>query len=235
MKEAVAIITARGGSKRIPRKNIKLFHGLPIVAYSIKAALSSGIFDEVMVSTDDEEIASVAREYGAAVPFLRSSGASDDFATTADVLIEVLDMYKANNFQFNYSCCIYPTAPFVTSDKLKHAYAQLKVKHADVVFPIVRYSSSIWRSLAMQPDGKLKYIWPENALKRSQDLPDTYYDSGQFYFFSVPIFLKAKSLLTHNTLGIPVPEMEVQDIDNELDWRVAEYKFAYLKSKQDIF
>jgi pseudaminic acid cytidylyltransferase len=223
----IAIITARGGSKRIPRKNIRPFHGKPILAYGIEAALQSGLFEEVMVSTDDEEIAVVARQYGATLPFLRSQQTSDDYATTADVLLEVLTQYKTMNQDFGYACCIYPTAPFVTAEKLQEAFRQLQANKADVVFPVVKYSASIWRSLTMQPGGRLAFNWPEHALKRSQDLPDAYYDCGQFYFFSVPLFLQNKSLLTANTFGIPVPEMEVQDIDNEDDWKMAEAKYLY--------
>ena len=225
----LAIITARGGSKRIPRKNIKLFHGKPIIAYGIEAALNSGLFADVMVSTDDEEIAAIAKAYGASVPFFRSKETANDYATTADVLVEVLQTYQQEAKQFDTACCIYPTAPFVTSEKLIAAFHQLNHYKADVVFPVVRYSASIWRSLNRQPNGKLAFNWPENAQKRSQDLEDAYYDCGQFYFFSVPSFLKQKSLLTPNTFGLPVPEMEVQDIDNEIDWKMAEFKFEYLK------
>jgi pseudaminic acid cytidylyltransferase len=224
----VAIITARGGSKRIPRKNIRPFHGKPIIAYAIEAALKSDLFTEVMVSTEDNEIADIAKEMGASIPFLRSAYTANDFATTADVLTEVLDDYKKAGRDFSYACCIYPTAPFVTKEKLQNAFQQLKKQQADVVFPVVRYANSIWRSLTMQADGKLHFNWPENAIKRSQDLPDAYYDCGQFYFFSVPFFLHHRSLLTENTFGLPVSEMEVQDIDNEDDWKMAEFKFSYL-------
>ncbi len=229
--KALCIITARGGSKRIPRKNIKAFHGKPIIAYSIEAATASGLFPQVMVSTDDEEIAEVARKFGASVPFLRSPKNADDFATTADVLTEVLDAYRSRNETFETACCIYPTAPFVTPEKLKQAAAELQQRNADVVFPVVKFEASVWRSLSKANDGKLQFNWSENAVKRSQDLPEAWYDCGQFYFFSVDRFIQTKSLLTDNTFGLPVSAMEVQDIDTEEDWRLAEFKFAFTKPK----
>ncbi|MBS1630817.1 MAG: pseudaminic acid cytidylyltransferase [Bacteroidetes bacterium] len=225
MKKSIAIITARGGSKRIPRKNIKSFSGKPIICYSIEAALSSGIFDTVMVSTDDEEIATVAKQAGGEVPFLRSAGASNDFATTADVLAEVLEQYQAIGQSFQYSCCIYPTAPFVTADKLKTAFEILQQTHADSVIPVTRFSFPIWRSFHMK-EGKLEYNWPEHAKTRSQDLPASFHDCGQFYFFDTAKFIETKSLVSANTFGIEVPESEVQDIDNEEDWKIAEMKYS---------
>lgn len=228
MSKAVAIITARGGSKRIPRKNIKLFAGKPIIAYSIESALNSGLFAEVMVSTDDEEIASVARQYGATVPFMRSEKASDDYATTADVLREVLQSYNQKGVYFDYACCIYPTAPFVSSEKLSNAFNKIIQSGADSVLPITRFSFPIWRSFKME-NGKLSYNWPDFAPKRSQDLPPAFHDCGQFYFFRTDVFLKTGKLVTDNTIGIEVPETEVQDIDNEEDWKIAEIKYGFLQ------
>lgn len=224
----IAIITARGGSKRIPRKNIKDFLGKPIIAYSIEAALASNLFDEVMVSTDDEEIAQVARSFGASVPFLRSSSTSDDFATTAEVLREVLASYKAVGKEFTYACCIYPTAPFVNAEALTKAYTLLIDKALDSVFPIQRFSFPIQRALVFK-DNKLTWLQPENATKRSQDLETTYHDTGQFYFFDVVAFLSSGSLLTKNSSGIEIAEMEAHDIDTEEDWKVAEFKYLQLK------
>jgi pseudaminic acid cytidylyltransferase len=227
MKKAVAIITARGGSKRIPRKNIKSFNGKPIIAYSIDAALRSGIFDEVMVSTDDQEIAEVAKQYGAVVPFMRSAKASDDYATTADVVREVLGSYAQEGVQFEFSCCIYPTAPFVNADKLRSAFQKMREAGADSVLPITRFSFPIWRSFKME-DRKVSYNWPEFAPKRSQDLPPAFHDCGQFYFFNVERFLQTGKLITENTIGLKVPESEVQDIDTEEDWKIAELKYRLL-------
>jgi pseudaminic acid cytidylyltransferase len=224
----LAIITARGGSKRIPRKNIRPFHGKPVIAYSISTALESKLFTEVMVSTDDNEIAGIAAGYGATVPFSRSPETAGDYATTADVLLEVLTQYKIQGKAFQYACCLYPTAPFITAARLQHAFEQLQQQDADVVFPVVKYSASIWRSLRMEGNGRVSSNWPEHSQKRSQDLPDAYYDCGQFYFFSVDRFLEKKTLYTGNTIGLPVDEMEVQDIDSEADWKMAEFKFAYI-------
>jgi pseudaminic acid cytidylyltransferase len=224
MKKVVAIITARGGSKRIPRKNIKPFNGKPIIAYSIEAALSSGVFDTVMVSTDDKEIADVARNYGANIPFMRSPERSDDYATTADVIREVLDNFRLQGEAFEYACCIYPTAPFVTADKLSHAFKSLVDSGADSVIPVTKFSFPIWRSFKME-NGKVSYNWPEFAPRRSQDLPPAYHDCGQFYFFKTDTFLSTGKLVTDNTFAIEVPETEVQDIDTEEDWKIAEMKF----------
>jgi N-acylneuraminate cytidylyltransferase len=231
MKKTIAIITARGGSKRIPRKNIKAFNGKPIIAYSIKAAIDSGIFNEVMVSTDDEEIAAVAKQAGAKVPFMRSSNTSDDFATTADVLKEVLQAYHQAGDDYEYACCIYPTAPFVTSGKLSAAFHQLITTGADSVLPVTRFSFPIWRSFKME-NNRVSYNWPEFAPRRSQDLPPAFHDCGQFYFFKTSVFLESGKLVTENTIGLEVPETEVQDIDNEEDWKIAEIKFGFLSKKE---
>lgn len=227
-KKIVAIITARGGSKRIPGKNIKPFLGKPIITYSIEAALGSGIFQEVMVSTDDEKIAEIAKQAGARIPFTRSSETSNDFATTADVLVEVLQSYRERGTQFDYGCCLYPTAPFVTIEKLREAWKQIQQHDADSIIPVTTFSFPIWRAVTIQ-NNKLQFAWPENALKRSQDLPPAYHDCGQFYFFNVERFLKTKKLITDNTVPIIVPESEVQDIDNPEDWKMAEMKYSFLK------
>ena len=222
----VAIITARGGSKRIPRKNLRDFLGRPIIAYSIEAALASALFDEVMVSTDDEEIAEVGRRYGASVPFMRSAANSNDYATTAQVLEEVVAEYKRRGTEIDYACCIYPTAPFVTAEKLQAAFEKLIETGADTVLPITGFSFPIWRSFRVDGE-RVFFNWPEFAPKRSQDLPPAYHDAGQFYFFH-PAVLKATGLLiTSNTVGIEVSELEVQDIDSEEDWKLAELKYAH--------
>jgi len=226
----VAIITARGGSKRIPGKNIKPFHGKPIISYSIEAALSSDVFDEVMVSTDNDKISEVAKKYGAVVPFIRSKENSDDHSTTADVLKEVIKNYSIAGKKFNYACCIYPTAPFITKEKLLKAFQLLKNSNADSVIPITKFSFPIWRSFKIEGE-RISYNWPEFAPKRSQDLPPAYHDCGQFYFFNCDVFLKTGKLVTGNTIGMEVPESEVQDIDNEEDWKIAEMKYEFLKQR----
>lgn len=232
MGRSVAIITARGGSKRIPRKNIKDFLGKPIIAYSITAALEADCFDEVMVSTDDREIAEVARSFGASVPFFRSADTSDDIATTADVLVEVLNSYGDRGPQFSHACCIYPTAPFVTAQKLRYGYQLLVQTGADSALPVVRFGYPIRRSLQIE-QGRLSMIWPEHIHTRSQDLPPAYHDSGQFYWFDVPRFLETRELFTRHTVPIIVPESEVQDIDDEEDWKIAEMKFRLLSRIHD--
>ena len=181
-EKAIAIITARGGSKRIPKKNIKEFCGKPIIAYSIRAALDSGIFDEVMVSTDSEEIAEIARAYGAKVPFMRSAKTSDDFATTADVLMEVLERYQEMDRTFDVMSCIYPTAPFVTPQKLQSAYDTLTKEQAVMAMPVVAFSYPPQRSYVLNGN-MLEMKWKENYNKRSQDLEKMYHDAGQFYIF----------------------------------------------------
>lgn len=226
--KSIAIITARGGSKRIPKKNIKDFLGKPIIAYSIIAALESKLFDEVMVSTDDMQIAEISKSLGAKVPFMRSKGNSNDYAGTSDVILEVLDKYKKNGNIFDYCCCIYPTAPFITLEKLEESFELFKVKNYDSLFPVVKYSYPIQRSYKFVDD-KISMVWPENYSKRSQDLEQIYHDAGQFYWLKVEEFNKKKQIYTDNSGAIIVSEIEAQDIDNEEDWKLAEMKFKLLK------
>lgn len=227
---SIAIITARGGSKRIPGKNIKEFLGKPIICYSIEAALATGIFDEVMVSTDDEQIADIAKKTGAAVPFMRSDRTADDYATTDDVLMEVLETYEKNGKNFDYMACIYPTAPFVTAKKLKAAIELLMEKDADGVMPVVRFSFPPQRGMVVQDD-KLVYRYPENAMKRSQDLETMYHDCGQFYCYNVKRYMACRGDLPNGYVPIIVPETEVQDIDNPSDWKLAEMKYKMMVEK----
>ena len=226
----VAIITARGGSKRIPRKNIKEFCGKPILAYSIEAALKSGVFDAVMVSTDDQEIAQVAKEYGAEVPFMRSADNANDFATTKDVVREVIEAYQKNGQEFDQLCCIYPTAPFVTPNGLKNAMELLNTPGTQGAMPVVRFSFPPQRSLIIE-EGSLRPKWPENTLKRSQDLEPMYHDAGQFYCLDVKSFLEQDTMVPAVTAPIVLSDLEVQDIDNEEDWKLAELKYSILNRK----
>jgi pseudaminic acid cytidylyltransferase len=224
---SVAIITARGGSKRIPRKNIKDFLGKPIITYCIETALKSGLFDEVMVSTDDTEIAEIAQFYGAKIPFLRSLTTANDFATTAQVLKEVLENYQKEGRSFEKACCIYPTAPFISVDLLRLGYQKVTEEGFDSAFPVQRFGFPIQRALRMAGQ-KLSWISPENALTRSQDLETTYHDAGQFYFFDVAQFLVTNALLTQNSAGLEIAELAAQDIDNETDWKLAELKYKLM-------
>ena len=224
MSGNIAIITARGGSKRIPRKNIKNFLGKPIISYSISAALNSRIFDEVMVSTDDDEIADIAIKYGARVPFFRSSANSDDFSTTADVLSEVLAQYHAQNQFFKFCCCIYPTAPFVNVKKLKDGLRLLEETGADSVFPVTIFGYPIQRALKMAGN-RLQMIDSQYLNSRSQDLSPAYHDAGQFYWFDISRFQVTGRLFSDYSVPIIVPELEVQDIDTAQDWKLAELKY----------
>ena len=233
MKNCIAIITARGGSKRIPRKNIRNFLGKPIIEYSINAALGAGCFTEVMVSTDDNEIAEVALRAGAKVPFMRSAKNSDDNAVTAAVVLEVLNMYAEKGMKFDYCCCIYPTAPFITSEKLINAFNLLKTRNAKSLVPVVKFSVPILRSFKIE-DNLLKPNWPDYINHRSQDLAPAYYDSGQFYFLKVSSFFIDKKIFSDNSVCIEMSESEVQDIDNEADWLIAEIKYQIATKKNEI-
>lgn len=229
MKErAVAIITARGGSKRIPGKNIKAFCGKPIIAYSIEAALKSNVFNEVMVSTDSMEIANIARTYGAKVPFMRSEKTAGDYATTSDVILEVLDEYKKAGKTFEYACCIYPTAPFVTEQKLCEAMEVIEQKKIVEVMPVVQFSYPPQRCFVIE-DGIMRYKYPEYITARSQDLEKQYHDAGQFYFYHIEQYLKREGKIEDGIYPLIVSPLEVQDIDNEDDWKIAEIKYQLMK------
>jgi N-acylneuraminate cytidylyltransferase len=220
----LCIIPARGGSKRIPRKNIKDFLGKPIIAYSIEAAINSGLFDEVMVSTDDEEIAKVAKKYGAAVPFLRNSETSDDYATLSDVIEEVVLEYASNSNKFDFVCCILATAPLLKIKFIKESYTKLlENSYIDSIRPIVKYSYPIRRSFKMLRNGRVEFIFPDYLNARSQDLEDAFHDAGQFYWMRSKLMLKGS-----NRYGYEISELYVQDIDNDVDWKLCELKYALI-------
>ncbi len=225
--KALCIIPARGGSKRIPRKNIKPFLGKPIMTYSIEAALKSGIFDEVMVSTDDVEFAEVAQKYGASVPFLRSEATSNDYATTVDVLLEVIEKYKQQGKEFDIVCCLYSTAPFVTSERLKEAISKLS-DNVDACFTVVEYSYPIQRSLRMNEEGLIEMRDPEHLKSRTQYLEKTYHDAGQFYFMKTAAMEQEKTVWCKRTVPLVLSELEVQDLDTLTDWQLAEMKYELI-------
>lgn len=225
----LCIIPARGGSKRIPRKNIKSFKGEPIIAYSIKAALASKLFDEVMVSTDDLEIAEIAQSFGALVPFMRSEQNSNDFATTADVLLEVINTYHDIGKDFDYICCIYPTAPLVTSERLIEGFEML-TNGADSVLPILSFDYPIWRSFKVNENNCLEYNWSEFINIRSQDLPTAYHDAGQWYWINTNKHRTSGKLIFETTKGLHLSPFEAHDIDTLHDWKLAELKYEYLQS-----
>lgn len=218
----LCIIPARGGSKRIPHKNVKPFLGKPVIAWSIEAALKSGIFSEVMVSTDDEEIARVAREYEAKVPFMRSEETSGDYATTADVLLEVLGEYARRGQRFDHACCLYSTAPFITPERLREAYGKLS-GDVDSIFSVVAYSYPVQRSLKIE-NGLVRMNFPQYRKSRSQDLQPVYHDAGQFYFFTPTVLQETGALWGDHTAAMVLSELEVQDLDTETDWQLAEMK-----------
>lgn len=224
----LAIIPARGGSKRIPRKNIKEFYGKPAIAYSIETAVASNLFDQVIVSTDDAEIASISKQYGASVPFLRSQKNSNDFAGTDEVLHEVIDQLELQGEIYDKVCCIYPVNPFIKVQSLKEGLDKMEKNQFDSVFSAVRYSYPIQRSFRLDAQEKMYLIQPEHFSSRSQDLEATYHDAAQFYWFKISSFRKFGRIWTDNTGIIEINEIEVQDIDTEMDWKLAEFKYAFL-------
>lgn len=229
MNKKIAIIPARSGSKRIPNKNIKSFLGQPIIAYSIKTAIDSNLFDEVMVSTDCEEIAKTAISFGAKVPFYRTKKNASDYATTLEVLNEVINQYKINGFDYDYGCCLYPTAPFITINQLKESYTSLIDKSFDTVFAAVKYGHPIERAFQLNNENKVQINNPEKEFTRTQDLSINYHDAGQFYWFKTTALYKNKSLLNGNVGAIIMDEIEVHDIDNPSDWHLAELKYKTLR------
>ena len=233
--KTIAIIPARGGSKRIPHKNIRDFHGRPVIAYVIETVIKCGLFDTVMVSTDDNGIADVARKYGAEVPFMRSDAAADDHATTADVIREVLETYAADGVHYDIACCIYPTAPLLTRDRLREAMDILEdeSEKTDVVLPVVRFSYPPQRAFRMEGD-LLEMVEPGNRDARSQDLEPLYHDAGQFYLFRTEKFFETGQLLTGTVRAMELPEMEVQDIDSETDWAMAELKYSWIHAGEGV-
>lgn len=228
ISKRLALIPARGGSKRIPRKNIKSFLGSPIISYSIDAAKKAACFDEIMVSTDDTEIADLAQSHGVEVPFLRSQDNSDDYSTLADVIKEVLCAYENIGKSFEYFCCILPTAPFVTAEKIVAGWNLLQESDADSVIPVTKFSYPFQRSFRIEKNGNLQMFWPENYPKRSQDLEPAYHDTGQFYWMKSAVLKKTMRLFNDFSKPLIIPESEVQDIDTIEDWKIAEFKYQLL-------
>ncbi len=224
----VAIIPARGGSKRIPRKNIQLFHGKPIIAYAIETAIESALFSRVIVSTDDPEIAQIAKNHGAEVPFLRSEENADDFATTSSVLLEVLEQLSTNGESYTSACCIYPTSPLIDSKDLKNANEQFIRNKYDVLISSVVYSFPIQRSFHLNAANLVELNHPDAINQRSQDLIKNYHDAGAMYFFNVQKFKATKSLWEGNIGAFELSELKVKDIDTLEDWKIAELKYSIL-------
>lgn len=232
MQNVIAIITARGGSKRIPQKNIKNFFGKPMLHYAINACKEADVFSEIMVSTDSEEIAVIARRYGAQVPFMRSEKTASDFAITYDVLNEVIINYKNNGKEYDYVCCVYPCVPFLKGQTLKDAYHQLTSSNNDALQPVCKFPVPVeW---AMKIEGGILVPNDRKAqLIRSQDLTPKYFDAGMFYFIKTDVMLREKTLTPVKTMAYIMNEMEIQDIDTLDDWELAELKYQILKERKN--
>lgn len=224
----VAIIPARGGSKRIPNKNIKLFAGKPIIAYSIEAAKESRLFDRIIVSTDSEEIISVASCYGAEAPFVRPKDLADDHTPTAPVLEHALVSLRGTGYEVEYFCCIYATAPFVRTGYIREGYDMIRKSRIGSVFSVTSFGFPIFRALKIREDGGIEMFWPAHELTRSQDLPKAYHDAGQFYWLESKTFLENPRLYTLDALPVILPRHLVQDIDTPEDWVRAEIMFKSL-------
>jgi N-acylneuraminate cytidylyltransferase len=221
----VAIIPARGGSKRIPRKNVKLFAGLPMIAHSIRAAKQAQVFDRIMVSTDDDEIMDVARAEGAEVPFRRPPELATDFAGTDAVLRHALQWLREEGAAARYFCCIYATAPFIRPDAIRRGLATLTGSGATTAFSVTTYPYPIARALKLRSDGRVEMCWPENFVKRSQDFDECYHDAGQFYWGDVDKYLRDGQLFSSDSVPVIIPRQFVQDIDTLEDWEMAERMF----------
>ena len=217
----VAIIPARGGSKRIPNKNIKDFHGNPLISYSIKTAFKSNLFDKIIVTTDSQKIADVAKKFGAEIPFMRPKNISDDFTATAPVIYHALNWLKVNNYRVNYACCIYATCPLLEKKYLKKGYDLIKKTKAKSVFSVTTFEFPIYRGLKVDKNGLVSMLWPENKNVRSQDLPEVYHDAGQFYWLENEEFMLKSEIYTDKSRVVVIPRELVQDIDTLEDWKIA--------------
>jgi N-acylneuraminate cytidylyltransferase len=221
----IAVIPARGGSKRIPGKNIRDFCGKPIIAYSIEQAIKSELFDRVIVSTDDEEIALVAKNHGADIPFIRPPDISDDFTGTNAVVKHAIEWFQQQGQTIEFACCIYATAPFVQTRYLQEGYEKLVESNSSFAFSVTSFAFPIQRAIRINTQGKVEAIWPENINKRSQDLEDTFHDAGQFYWGTAAAFLQNRVTFSTESISVIVPRFLVQDIDTEEDWFRAELMF----------
>lgn len=229
----LAVIPARGGSKRIPRKNIRPFAGRPIIAYSIGAALDCGLFDRVIVSTDDEEIADVARQHGADIPFIRPAQLADDFTGTNAVVSHAIGWYRDQGDHVEYACCIYATAPFVQPEYLRQGFDSLSSSGKSFAFSITSFPFPIQRAVRINADGALEAMFPEHVSSRSQDLEEAYHDAGQFYWGTAEAFVESRPLFSPESVPVILPRYLVQDIDTLEDWRRAELLYQVWQMSRD--
>ena len=228
----VAIIPARGGSKRIPRKNIREFCGKPMIAWSIEAALSSGCFDRVIVSTDDDEIAEVAKKYGAEVPFVRSPELSDDHTGTIPVIRHAVDWLNQHGVLVEYACCIYATAPFIAVEDIQRGFRLMQQQSSDYAFSVTSYAFPIQRAICITPTDRIAMFSPEHFNTRSQDLEEAWHDAGQFYWGTAEAWLQERALFSEKAIPVKLPRHRVQDIDTPEDWSRAEWMFKAMQASK---
>lgn len=231
MTTRIAIIPARGGSKRIPRKNIKLFCAKPMIAWSIEAALQSGCFDQVIVSTDDREIAEVARQYGATVPFMRPAELSDDHTGTVPVIQHAIEWVNAQGQPVEQACCLYATAPFVSAEDINRGLDILDATQSDYAFSVTSYAFPIQRAIRLNDEGRVQMFNPEYFNIRSQDLEEAFHDAGQFYWGTADAWLQGRMIFGTGSVPVPLPRHRVQDIDTPEDWVRAEWLFKAMQAE----
>ena len=227
----IAIIPARGGSKRIPKKNIRDFCGKPIIAHSIELAIESKLFEKIIVTTDDLDIANISKNYGAEVPFIRDKNLSDDFTGTDDVIKDAIQKLGDMGCEIDYACCIYPTAPLIIPEDLQHGFDIISSGDWHTVFAASKFSYPIERSFKITIDGGLEMLFPDNFETRSQDLSEVYHDAGQFYWSHSSSWMNKKPGFNASSTIVPLPGWRVQDIDNLDDWRRAEFIFKLIHNK----
>ena len=230
----LCVIPARGESKRIPRKNIKDFFGQPMIAYSIKAALKSNFFDQVIVSTDDAEIAEVAKYFGASVPFVRPNELANDYTGTVPVVKHAIEWFDDQGQSPSEVCCLYATAPFVRAGTIKRAYEQMQSTQADYCFTVTSFAFPIQRALKVTAKNRIEMFYPEHLETRSQDLKESYHDAGQFYWGKAEAFKQQNPLFSKSATPYILPRHLVQDVDTPEDWKRAELMYQVLKKSGEL-
>lgn len=229
----LALIPARGGSKRIPRKNIKPFRGRPVIAYAIEAATASGLFDRIVVSTDDDEIAAVAERFGAEAPFRRPPELADDHATTPAVIRHALDWAERAGLEISHLCCIYPAAPLVRSDDIRRAFDLMEAEGVDYCFPVTEFPFPIQRAIRIRDDDRVEMFDPSHFETRSQDLEPAFHDAGHFYWGRAEAFRRGDQIFSPAAAALRLPRWRVVDIDTPEDWRRAELFHELLERTGD--